>query len=213
MPLTILIVEKNGDIKEQKVNNINETELYKKVGLKTSNGFTKQTEWNINKLNGKSYNIRLYGKIEGRANYENKYEFPPPVDERLFFGNCVLINKNKNDEYTNITKTEWNTVYDHLYGGFDDLDHEETSEDDLDDDVPRTKSGYVKDGFIVDEDEDEDEDDDYEDDVKDYKKTRSVRKSTRNTKNENTIFNTFVSNNKNRNYLECTGELSEEEYL
>ena len=50
MPLTILIVEKNGNIKEQKVNNINENELYKKVGLKSSNGFTLQTQWNINKL-------------------------------------------------------------------------------------------------------------------------------------------------------------------
>ena len=219
MPLTILIVEKNGDIKEQKVNNINETELYKKVGLKTSNGFTKQTEWNINKLKGKSYNIRLYGKIEGRANYENKYEFPPPVDERLFFGNCVLINKNKNDEYTNLTKTEWNTVYDHLYGEFDDLDEDdEDDDDDEDENIPRTKSGYVKDGFIVDDDEDEDEDEDYDDgedydDKKNNKKTRPVRKSTRNTKNENTIFNTFISNNENSNYLECTGELSEEEYL
>jgi len=212
MPLTILIVEKNGDIKEQKVNNINETELYKKVGLKSSNGFTMQTEWNINKLKGKSYNIRLYGKIEGRANYENKYEFPPPVDEILFFGNCVLINKDTNDEYTNLTKTEWNTVYDHLYGGFDDLDDEEDSEDDVDDDVPRTKSGYVKDSFIVDDD-DEDEDDDYVGGGKKYKKTGYVRKSTRNKNKENTIFNTFVSSNENPNYLECTGELSEEEYL
>jgi len=213
MPLTILIVEKNGDIKEQKVNNINETELYKKVGLKSSNGFTMQTEWNINKLKGKSYNIRLYGKIEGRANYENKYEFPPPVDERLFFGNCVLINKDKYDEYTNLTKAEWNTVYDHLYGGFDDLEDEEDSEDEVDDDVPRTKSGYVKDGFIVDDEEEEEEDDDYVDAGKKYKNTASVRKSTRNKNKETTIFNTFVSSNGNSNYLECTGELSEEEYL
>jgi hypothetical protein len=215
MPLTILIVEKNGNIKEQKVNNINENELYKKVGLKSSNGFTLQTQWNINKLKGKTYNIHLYGKTEGRANYENKYEFPPPVDEKLFFGNCILINKNTDDEYTNLTKADWNIVYDHLYGGFDDLDDEEDSEDDVDDDVPRTKSGYVKDGFIVDdEDEDEDYDGDADYDDKKYnKKTRPVRKSTRNKKNENTIFNTFISNNENSNYLECTGELSEEEYL
>jgi len=217
MPLTILIVEKNGNIKEQKVNNVNESELYKKVGLKSSNGFTMQTEWNIHKLKGKTYNIHLYGKTEGRANYENKYEFPPPVDEKLFFGNCLLINKNKDDEYTNLTKVEWNTVYDHLYGGFDDVDDDEEDSEDEDDDVPRTKSGYVKDGFIVDDDEDDEDDDDEDDDdadyEKNYKKTRSVRKSSRNKFKENTIFNTFISNNENSNYLECTGELSEEEYL
>ena len=212
MALTILIVEKNGDINEKKVNNVNETELYKKVGLKTSNGFTMQTEWNINKLKGKSYNIRLYGKIEGRANYENKYEFPPPVDERLFFGNCVLINMDKDGEYTNLSKTDWNTVYDHLYGGFDDVDNEEDEEEEEEDDeLPRTKSGYVKDGFIVD---DECElDDDYVDDEKEYKTPHSVRKSTRNKNKENTVFNSFITSNENHNYLECTGELSEEEYL
>ena len=215
MTLTILIVEKNGDIKEQKVNNINEAELYKKVGLKSSNGFKMQTGWNINYLKGKSYNIRLYGKIEGRANYENKYEFPPPVDDKLFFGNCILINKETCDEYTNLTKAEWNTVYDHLYGGFDDLDDEEDSEDDVDDDVPRTKSGYVKDSFIVDddEDEDEDEDEDYVGGRKKSKKIGSVRKSTRNKNKETTLFNAFTSSSENHNYLECTGELSEEEYL
>ena len=213
MALTILIVEKNGDIKEQKVKNIIENELYKKAGLKSSKDFTMQTEWNIEDLNGKSYKICLYGKTVGRANYENKYEFPPPVDETLFFGNCILINKGEDEEYKSLSTHDWNIVYDHLYGGFDDVDEDDDDEDDEDDDdgLDRTKSGYVKDGFIVEDNEDELEDDYVDED--EYKKVRSSRKSKKKSNTENTIFNTIITSNETPNSLECTGELSEEEYL
>ena len=31
-------------------------------------------------------------KDSGRAGSENKFEFPPPVDNELYFGNCILLN-------------------------------------------------------------------------------------------------------------------------
>mgnify|MGYP001168025305 CR=1 FL=1 len=45
-----------------------------------------------------------------------------------------------------------------MYGGFEDLNSVDThsSSTDEDEDIPLTKSGYAKDGFVV-----EDEDDDY----------------------------------------------------
>ena len=54
-----------------------------------------------------------------------------------------------------ISKSEWNTVYDFLYGGFEDIGDEDSdlSSDDEDDEADRTKEGYVKDGFIVDDEE------------------------------------------------------------
>ena len=59
-------------------------------------------------------------------------------------------------------KRVWKRVYEHLFGGFEDLgdESEEESEDELDSVPPekKTKNGYLKDGFVVDpEDEDSDE--------------------------------------------------------
>ena len=84
----ILIVDKLGTIKELCVKNYNEEDLYKKCGFKKVDGFGKQTEWSI-KLEGTKYNVALYAKTIGRANTENKYDFPPPVDNVLYFGSCL----------------------------------------------------------------------------------------------------------------------------
>ena len=47
----LLIVEKNGNIKELNVKNYNDTELYRKAGLKNADGFELQASWSaeINK--------------------------------------------------------------------------------------------------------------------------------------------------------------------
>lgn len=218
MTVTVLVFEKNGTIKELAIKKFNELELYKKAGLKSSTGFNNRTIWNVDGIKGKSYHLSLFGKIDGRANSENKYEFPPPVDNTLFFGNCILINKDEDDVPINMTKKEWLEVYDHLYGGFDDIGDDDDEEEE-DDELPRTKSGYVKDDFIVDDDEDDDYDDDDEeeefDDEEEFvkpkrKKTKRI-KITKKTKPA--LVNNFVESKKQSIYLECSGELSEEEYL
>lgn len=218
MTVTVLVFEKNGTIKELAIKKFNELELFKKAGLKSSTGFNNRTIWNVDGIKGKSYHLSLFGKIDGRANSENKYEFPPPVDNTLFFGNCILINKDEDDVPINMTKKEWLEVYDHLYGGFDDIGDDDDEEEE-DDELPRTKSGYVKDDFIVDDDEDDDYDDDDEeeefDDEEEFvkpkrKKTKRI-KITKKTKPA--LVNNFVESKKQSIYLECSGELSEEEYL
>jgi hypothetical protein len=232
MSLTVLIIDKTGSVTEQTIKKFDEAELYKKAGLKSSTGFKMYTEWVIPELNGKSYHICLYGKADGRANSENKYEFPPPVDNVLFFGSCILLAKGPDDTYVNLTETEWYSIYDHLHGGFEDIGDEEDDdeEDDEDDDLPRTKSGYVKDDFVVDDDEEEEEDyeeDDEEDDeeeeeeVKPKSKRKSAKKATKAksikqakpSKKNQKLQTVFVTMEQPENFLECTGELSEEEYI
>ena len=56
-------------------------------------GFEKHAEWKVSIVNNVTYHISLYGKLKGKANTENKYDFPPPADNLLFFGNCILTNK------------------------------------------------------------------------------------------------------------------------
>ena len=170
----ILIVEKNGTVKESdvKLNDVNE--LYKKAGFKTAQGFQLQTTFSINKC---SFNVSLYAKTAGRAGQENKYDFPSPVDEKLFFGNCILLGKDVNsDKVIDLGKEQWNQLYEKLFGGFEDLGNEdsEVSEDEIDDDVSQTKEGYVKDGFIVDDSElelEEAEDTEEDDDVDEEEET------------------------------------------
>jgi len=157
-PITIIIVNKNGSLQNLSVKDYKEKELFKKCGFKKSEDFKKQTVWNITH-EGTKYNISMFGKINGRANNENKYEFPPPLDNKLFFGNCCLV-ASKVDEniiMTNLTLKHWENVYDKLFGGFEDLNSDETDEDTDTDltNIPKelkTKHGYLKDDFIVDDD-------------------------------------------------------------
>jgi hypothetical protein len=156
---TILIVEKTGIIKELNVKTYAEEELYKKAGFKNSEGFKLITTWDV-KLEETKYFISVYGKTSGRAGQENKYEFPPPIDNTLLFGNCVLVNQLECEPVSNLKKSDWDKIYEHLYGGFEDLDDEdsELSEDeDSDSNLPKTTTGYVKDGFIVEDSENDDE--------------------------------------------------------
>ena len=87
MPL-VLIVETNGTIKELAMKQYTEEDLYKRAGFKTSDGFKLHCIFSVP---NSTMIVRLYGKSVGKANRENKYEFPPPVDQTLFFGSCLLM--------------------------------------------------------------------------------------------------------------------------
>jgi hypothetical protein len=174
-PLNIVIVEKNGDLKMLAIKEFKEEELFKKCGFKKSSDFIKQTDWNI-KCESKKYLVSVYAKCDGRANSENKYDFPPPIDTKLYFGNCAILAKVKNNEgkyaYTNLSLELWEKMYEKLFGGFEDLAltaAEDENEIDELENVPKeqkTKQGYLKDGFVVDTDDDDadiDEDDSSDD--------------------------------------------------
>ncbi len=185
-PLTIIIVEKTGVLKALTIKDFKEDELFKKCGFKKGEDFVQHAEWNV-KTNGTKYNVVVYAKNDGRANSENKYDFPPPIDNHLFFGNCAIVAKDTTRKYTDLSLELWTKIYEKLFGGFEDLastaQEDEEEEDELAN-VPKekkTKQGYLKDGFVIDssdaegsetsdendssktEDEDEEDDDEDED--------------------------------------------------
>lgn len=158
-PLNIIIVERTGTLKLLSIKDFKEEELFKKCGFKKAEDFLKQTEWNV-KYDSKKYYIQVFAKTDGRANSENKYDFPPPIDNKLFFGCCAIVAYLKNSDgtkmYTNLSLQIWNKMYEKLFGGFEDLAvtaaEDENEEDELAN-VPKekkTKQGYLKDGFVVD---------------------------------------------------------------
>jgi len=187
-PLTIIIVEKGGSLKSLAIKDFKLEELYKKCGFKKGDDFLKQTEWTA-KYEEEKYYIEVFAKTEGRPNSENKYDFPPPIDTKLFFGSCAILAHNKKTDgskcYADLSLALWNKLYEKLFGGFEDLAATaEEDENEIDElaNVPKekkTKQGYLKDGFVVDssdteeaetfsstEDEDEDESTENEVDTK-----------------------------------------------
>ena len=104
---------------------------------------------------------RVYGFVNGKAGQENQYELPPPIDDTLFFGDILIVktvsdtndlNLKKVEIMNTIPKEEWYSVYEELFGGFEDIGSEESeSEEDSEmDEYELTKEGYAKDGFVVD---------------------------------------------------------------
>lgn len=162
-----IIIEKNGDCtcKQMKNNDNIVEELYKKCGFKKSDGFNEVCKWELDS----GLLIHVYGRAHGLAGSENKFDFPPPIDNTLFFGNMAVI-ASINGEYVDLDDTHWGEIYSELMGGFEELGEEDSDEECSEDEIAiedQTKHGYLKDDFVVDDDdcedvtndEDEDEDD------------------------------------------------------
>jgi hypothetical protein len=168
--ISIIIIDKSGSLTSLKVKEFLEEELYKKCNFKKPDGFVEQTQWKL-KTEGKKFLVSVYAKTEGKANMENKYDFPPPIDSKLFFGSCALVCKqihdNGNKEYISITIEQWEKFYEKLFGGFENLAdtavQDEEEEDELAGISPekKTKHGYLKDNFVVDDDVEDCEGDEY----------------------------------------------------
>ena len=178
----IVIIEKNGDCKNVNIKNVNLIDISKKCGFRKLDHFEKRVSWKIN-YKSSSLIVAVYAKNNGRANSENKFDMPPPIDNELYFGTIAIIaykNKLQDSNCIDFNVDDWCKVYEKLMGGFIDLSKE--SEIESEEDIPEeelSKEGYHKDGFIVDSEEEVEEGN--------------------------------IENNKEENEEESTGEYSEEE--
>ena len=219
-----IIIEKNGNIKQVKSDTVNKDVLLKKCKISNGDGFIKQHSWGV-KVNGKQLNMCLYARTKGRANSENKYELPPPLDSDLFFGSMAVVaygGLGKETEVFDCTEKIWTGVYNKLMGGFEDL-HSEEEEEEEEEYVPPeklTKHGYKKGGFIVDEEEEEEEEEELEE-LEEEEELEEI-----DTTEEETYEDSYEEGEEveeleeeeeeveeMENEFECISELSEEEYL
>ena len=179
----VVVVDKNSNKKET-VLNYDVGEFYKKCNYRNNNNFDVRHTWEF-KEHGETYYISVFAKDKGRANSENKYDLPPPIDSAFYYGTLLIIktftNENfEKDNLDNLTLEEWEKCYEKLFGGFESLgedDSEETDELDEISDSEKTKEGYHKDGFVVDDDDEDDEDylpDDDEDDESEAEDTEET---------------------------------------
>ena len=160
----VVVVDKNCNKKET-VLNYDESEFYKKCNYRNNNNFGARHKWEFKEA-GETYYITVFAKDKGRANSENKYDLPPPIDSNLYYGSLLIVKTFTKEGFEkenldNLTLEEWEKCYEKLFGGFESLGEDDSYEtDELDNisDSEKTKEGYHKDGFVVDDDEDEDED-------------------------------------------------------
>ena len=159
--VNIVLIEKTGDLKECKYN-VEKDELYKKCKFKKSDGFELRHSWKTKKSKYSFTSVSLYARDVGKANTENKYDLPPPIDNILYFGCIAIVAKDEEGEYVDLSVGDWTTFYEDLFGGFENLadtaKEDEEEEDELAH-VPaemKTKSGYLKDDFVVEDNNIED---------------------------------------------------------
>jgi len=149
--MKIVIIKKSGSLNDLDwKKNIDFENIYKKGGFRKNTDFAKRHTWKIKEGDF----VSVYSKNTGRANTENKYELPPPIDSDLYFGRIVIIRHSEQiptaETCLDITSEKWNTIYEKLMGGFEDLDdNEEESEEEYVAPEDLTKQGYKKDGFVV----------------------------------------------------------------
>jgi hypothetical protein len=163
--ISILLVEHNGNIKQTKSKDLSRDTLYKKCGFRTNDNFNRTAIWAV-EYNKEVINIELWAKSDGKANNENKYDFPPPVDNALYYGTCALIRVDSKGSIVDLSSDLWLRLYEKLFGGFEDIDDghgdedtneedDECEDDDEEEEIVKTKNGYVKDDFVVEDDEEE----------------------------------------------------------
>jgi hypothetical protein len=152
----IVVVSKGGDLKNAFIKEDCIDEIAKKCNFKSSDDFEEQHKFAV--INKKeTHYVHIYAKTEGRANQENKYDFPPPIDMDLYFGSCAIVQRDKDNKLMDLSCDLWNKLYEILFGGFENLDanasEDENEEDELEN-IPaemKTSEGYLKDDFVVDD--------------------------------------------------------------
>ena len=205
MPV-VIIVEKNGSLKEHKIKgDLDPEEFYKIAKFKNATDFENEASWVVDVMDT-TYNISLFAKTTGRAGQENKYELPPPVDEILYYGRCLLVN----EDGTDLTINTWNIIYEALFGGFDDIGDEDSEEEEEDlTGVELTTTGYMKDSFITDDGEIDSSDENYTENVVEIIEGNRERVSVRKISKEDME---TESDGNDSDFFVCTDELEEEEY-
>ena len=81
----LIIIEKGCNLKCSEIKKFKLDVLYKKCNFRKNDNFDKRHTWKMDDINY----VTIFSKNKGRANSENKYDLPPPVDKDLYYGWCL----------------------------------------------------------------------------------------------------------------------------
>ena len=155
---TVVLIKKNTDVFTKKVKNLKLENIHKLCTYRLNKDFALRHTWKIKKNNY----IHIFAKSTGRSTSINKFELPPPIDTNMYYGTmCLVKSSNKNihlDNVLDFTAEQWSKDYAKLFGGFEDINDADSYESDELKNYPEeqiSKDGYLKDGFVVSNDENE----------------------------------------------------------
>ena len=213
MTKVCVVIDKKTNKKKVNVN-VCLKDYYKKCGFRNDKNFEFRNSWKV-KDEGEDKYVSVFAKNNGRANSENKFELPPPLDNELYFGSILIVLHKEKEEYEledleDLTIEKWEKFYEKLYGGFEDLGEEDSysSEEEVDPEM-LTKDGYSKeDGFVVDSDEeiiDDDGEGQEEEEEEEYIPGQESEEEASDVEDEDSDYDSDDS------YI--ASELEEEEYI
>ena len=151
-----VLIDKTGNCKDSSVADL--SNIHKRCGARSENGFEKRVTWKSSTIY-----VSVFARNNGKANTENKFDMPPPIDNELYFGSVAVVGFKPNDleeKPVDFDVDKWCKVYEKLMGGFEELGSEDSDDEDIEE-IPAellTKHGYMKNSFIADSDEEEEED-------------------------------------------------------
>jgi hypothetical protein len=136
--MKIIVVHRSGSLRVNTVDDL--TELYRVGKYKTDKDFMLLHKWGV---------YELWGKQTGKPGNENKYEWPSPHENSLFFGTLCIVKPG-----ADLDLEEWTQWYNIKMGGSEKLEYElESEEDSVYSDDEFTTEGYLKDDFVVEDTE------------------------------------------------------------
>ena len=112
---SLVLVETNSNLKTLKTKELSLETLYKKCGFRVNDDFLCRHTWKV-KLSGEEFIISVWAKKIGKATFENKYDFPPPIDNDLFFGTCAIVRTGADGAFLDLTKETWLKIYEKILG-------------------------------------------------------------------------------------------------
>jgi hypothetical protein len=213
----IIVIDKSGTLKDVSIKDVlnqNETqqkntkkeeekfmsELYKKAGLKSGDGFEEQFIWEL-EYEEKKYLISLYAKKTGRVQNKNLYSFPPPFEESSFYGNCVLVSSD-----SDLTSKLWESLFELVYEKYDD------EEEDIDEEDESLEDNDLEDD--TEEEEEEQEEEEQEEEGKKISKGGKKREYKKHGSKGQLIDDPVVCfADVVENFLDCSSELEMEKYI
>tara|TARA_B100001094_G_scaffold315711_1_gene356020 strand:- start:383 stop:1123 length:741 start_codon:yes stop_codon:yes gene_type:complete len=143
-----VFIDKNKVISEIRIPNslnVDRVDFNKIKSFKINKGevFERECDYDWN-----DKTISVYASNNGKAGMENQYDFPPPIDSQLYFGN-VLVICHTNNKVENLTMSDYNQFYEDAMGGFESLGESDSYSDEEEPD----SDDSIND-FIVNDDED-----------------------------------------------------------
>lgn len=126
MTVTIILIDKHGNVKQQNVKDLTSDTIYKKCGLRVADGFQRRHIWYIHEMEVDT--VELWACNTVKSGQENKYQLPSPLDNKVYYGTMALISVNNNDKISSLSMNTWTHIYESLLE--ENLNDEELQEND-----------------------------------------------------------------------------------